>query len=82
MSPPTAIRSDRPPVLPMIRDGTPAADARRTTSETASGAADTTTRDADSPKSAAALLTDSVRDWLTKKGLIANVRIVIASASN
>ena len=28
------------------------------------------------------LLTESVRDWLTTKGLIANVRIVIASASN
>ena len=58
-SPPTAMRSERPPVRPMIRAGTPARAACCTTSDTASGAAETTTREADSPNSAAARLTAS-----------------------
>ena len=53
---PTAIRSRFPPVSPMTRAGTPAAAARCKHFRHIVGGSDTTTRDADSPNSAAASL--------------------------
>ena len=54
-APPTAIRSRLPPVWPMTRAGTPAAAARcEHRRHVAPASTETTTRDADSPNSAAA----------------------------
>ena len=61
IAPATAIRSRLPPVWPMTRAGTFAAAAWRSTPVTCSGTTETTTRDADSPNSAAARLTAA---WL------------------
>ena len=56
-SPATAIRSRLPPVWPMTRAGTPAAAACRSTAvDVARATTDTTTREADSPNSAAAIV--------------------------
>src|SRR6185503_8162338 len=61
ISPPTAIRKRFPPVCPMSRAGTPAADACSSTRVTSAGTTEITARDADSPNSAAATFTRGSR---------------------